>query len=269
MKRIKKITYSTNSNNERNKEKPILIINECCNAFESVKAHRLQNPENVIIGHLNVNSLRNKITAVEELMRNKIDICLFSETKLDETFPNSNLRFMAIKCIAETETNMAAEFFAYVNENIPCEMVSAEGVPEYREIILIQFSIKTRKWLCIGLYKPPSQNDKYFLDTLSLILNKLTFQFDNIMLMGDFKLTVENKNLEVFMRTFDMKCLIKRTTCFQSAKPNCIDLILTNKNELFKNSNVSKAGISDHHSFIVTALKSHLRKGNAKMKLYL
>ena len=27
-------------------------------------------------------------------------------------------------------------------------------------------------------------------------------------------------------------------------------------------------GISDHHSFIVTALKSQLIKGNAKMKLY-
>ena len=29
-------------------------INECRNAFEYVKAHRLQKPKNVIIGHLNV-----------------------------------------------------------------------------------------------------------------------------------------------------------------------------------------------------------------------
>ena len=65
-----------------------------------------------------------------------------------------------------------------------------------------------------------------------------------------------------------MECLINKPTCFQSAKPNCIDLILTNKKELFKNSNVLEVGISDHHSFIVTALKSQLIKGNAKMKLY-
>ena len=133
---------------------------------------------------------------------------------------------------------------------------------------MIEFSIKTRKWLCIGLYKPPSQNDKYFLDNLPLDLNKLTCQFDNIILMEDFNLTVENKNLEVFISFFDMKCLIKKPTCFQSAKPNCIDLILPNKKELFKNSNVLEAGISDHHSFIVTASKSQLIKGNAKMKLY-
>ena len=94
-------------------------------------------------------------------------------------------------------------------------MVSAEGILDDCEIILIEFSIETRKWLCIGLYKLPSQNDKYFLDNLSLILNKLTCQFDNIMLMGDFNLTVENKNHKVFMSTFDMKYLIKRPACFQ------------------------------------------------------
>ena len=107
-------------------------------------------------------------------------------------------------------------------------MVSVKGIPNDCEIILIEFLIRTRKWLCIGLYKLPSQNDKYFLDNLSLILNKLNFQFDNIMLMGNFKLTVENKNHEVFMSTFDVKCFIEKPICFQFAKPNCIDLILTN-----------------------------------------
>ena len=139
-------------------------------------------------------------------------------------------------------------------------MVNIEGVSDDCEMILIEFSIKTRKWFCIGLYKPPSQNDKHFLDNLSLILNKLTCQFDNFILMGNFNLTVEDKNLEVFMNTFDMECLINKPTCFQSTKPNCIDLILTNKKEVFINSN--------HHSFIVTALKSQLIKGNGKMKLY-
>ena len=71
-----------NSNNKRNKERSFLSINECSNDFESVKVPRLQNPKNVMICRLNVNSL----------------------------------------------------------------------IPE--------FSIKTRKWLCIGLSKPPSQNDK-------------------------------------------------------------------------------------------------------------
>ena len=85
-------TYSRNSNNIRNDEKAFLNKKEYSNAFKSVEAHRLQNPKNVIIGHLNVDSLWKNTVAVEELMWNKVDICLFSKTKLDEKFPNSNLR---------------------------------------------------------------------------------------------------------------------------------------------------------------------------------
>ena len=65
-----------------------------------------------------------------------------------------------------------------------------------------------------------------------------------------------------------MECLIKKPAWFQSTSPSCIDLILTNKKEFFKNSNVLEVGISGHHSLIVTALRSQLVKGNAKTKLY-
>ena len=189
-------------------------------------------------------------------MRNKIDICFYSETKLDETFHNQQFKIHGYKMYPRDRNEHGSGVLCYVNENIPCKMVSVERVSDDCEIILIEFSVKTRKWLYIGLYRPPSQNDKNFLDKLSLIMNKLTCQFDNIMLMGNFNLTVENKNLEVFKSTFDMECFIKKPTCFQSVKPNCIDLILKNKKELFKNLNILEVGISDHHSFIVTALKS-------------
>ena len=56
--------------------------------FNSVAAHRLQNSKNITISHFSVNSLRNKIEAVEELISKNNDICLLSETKIDETFPN-------------------------------------------------------------------------------------------------------------------------------------------------------------------------------------
>ena len=93
-------------------------------------------------------------------------------------------------------------------------------------------------------------------------------EYENVMLVRDFNLTVESKNLEVFMNTSDLECLIIKPNCFQSTSPSCTDLILKNKKEFFKNSNILEVGISDHHSLIVTALRSQLVKGNAKTKLY-
>ena len=52
-------------------------------AFPSGREHRYKNPKNVIIGYLNVNSLRNKFVNVEELIKSKIDVCVkYSDTYL-------------------------------------------------------------------------------------------------------------------------------------------------------------------------------------------
>ena len=115
------------------------------------------------------------------------------------------------------------------------------------ETIFLEFFLKNRKWLCVGLYKPPSQNVQYFLDNINKSLTKLSSQFNNIILLGDFKLTSENWNLDTFMSCFDLEILIKVPTCFQSTNPTFIDLILTNKKNFFKNSNVLEVGISDHY----------------------
>ena len=88
------------------------------------------------------------------------------------------------------------------------------------------------------------------------------------MLIGDFNLTINNKRIQNVMTTFDLECLIKKPTCFQSSNPTCVDLILTSKKEFVKNTDVIEVGISNNHSLTVTVLKSLLLKGNAKTKLY-
>ena len=50
--------------------------------FSEVKNYKLGYQKNIAIGHLNVNSLRNKFISIEEQIKSKIDISLVSETKL-------------------------------------------------------------------------------------------------------------------------------------------------------------------------------------------
>ena len=73
--------------------------------------------------------------------------------------------------------------------------------------------------------------------------------------MGDFTLTIENKHLEELLNLFNLKSLISSPTCFQSTNPTRIDLILTNQEDLFRNSNMCEVGISDHHHLLSTMLK--------------
>ena len=58
------------------------------NQMNTLHEIRIKNANRLIIGHLNVNSLRNRFEMLEELIKDKIDIFLTSETKLDSYFPS-------------------------------------------------------------------------------------------------------------------------------------------------------------------------------------
>ena len=58
------------------------------------------------------------------------------------------------------------------------------------------------------MYRPPSQNEKYFIEHLSKTLGQLSCQYDKTMSIGDFNLTVNNKRLQNVMSTFDYDSFI-------------------------------------------------------------
>ena len=68
----------------------------------------------------------------------------------------------------------------YINENIPYEKVYVEGPPMTVKSLLIELFMKNRKWLCIVLYKPPSKNEKYFFENISLVLTKMSWEYENL-----------------------------------------------------------------------------------------
>ena len=127
------------------------------------------------------------------MITNNIDICLLSETKIDENFRNQQFNISNYKTFRRNRNKHGEGLLFYINENIPCKM-NYQIIPSDIEMIMFGFLVKTRKWLCIGLYKSPSQNENYFLDILSKVFSKQTFQYENVMLIGDFNLTVKNNS---------------------------------------------------------------------------
>ena len=53
---------------------------------KDLKSVRLKNLNKIIVGHLNVNSIRNKFDFLAPQVQGIIDILMISETKLDESF---------------------------------------------------------------------------------------------------------------------------------------------------------------------------------------
>ena len=54
-----------------------------------IKKLRIRNPNKIIIGNLNINSLPNKFEQLKDIVMLHIDIFVLTETRLDDIFPTA------------------------------------------------------------------------------------------------------------------------------------------------------------------------------------
>ena len=67
----------------------ITEVNDDTSDLDILKNLRCKNLNRILIGHLNINSLRNKFEILVSSIAVNLDILIISETKLDESFPVS------------------------------------------------------------------------------------------------------------------------------------------------------------------------------------
>ena len=146
----------------------------------------------------------------------------------------------------------------YVKETIAAKKLNLH-LDIDNEAIFLEINICSRKWLIVGLYKPPIQNNSLFLERISKNISQYLDSYENITFLGDFNMTPEDKNLQNFTDTFSLDNLINEPTCFK-VNPHCIDLILTNRKCYFKSTCVTETGVSDFHKLTAVSLKSHILK---------
>ena len=73
---------------------PYLSTNSLSNQSDALTEIRIKNPKHLIIAHLNINSLRNKFDQLKILVQ---DILMVTESKLDDTFPDSQFHIPGYK----------------------------------------------------------------------------------------------------------------------------------------------------------------------------
>ena len=61
-------------------------------AKSALKLLRIRNIGRVIIGYLNINSVRNKFDALKEIAAQSLDVLMIAETKIDATFPTGQFQ---------------------------------------------------------------------------------------------------------------------------------------------------------------------------------
>ena len=66
----------------------------------------------------------------------------------------------------------------FVKENILCKVLNTFRFSEECEIISINFSISNKKWLLLGIYNPPLQNEALFDEQIKRALNTYSTTYE-------------------------------------------------------------------------------------------
>ena len=237
---------------------PILQDQDTSTVLKNI---RIDNLKNVIIGQLNINSLRNKFQSLVEIVHGNIDILILTETKLDNTFPDNQFFIPGYKKPYRLDRNKnGGGVMIYVREDIPSDILLKHNIHKNIEAIFLEINLRKNKILVVGTYHSTNAlygtNDDVYFEQMGLALDVYS-KYDKFLLAGDFNLEEDQVILDEFMDEFHAKNLVKEPTCFKSTdNPSCIDLFITNSYRSFQKTTTVTTGLSDFHKMVLIVLKT-------------
>ena len=199
-----------------------------------MKVIKENSPNKIIVGHLNINSVRNKFEALKFIINRNIDIILLSETKLDDSFTSAQfmLKNFGVPYRLNRNSN-GGGLLLYVCEDIPSKFLKVKSDCNI-ESVCVEVNLRKKKWFINGSYSPNKSFLSNHLECLNCIIDEYSKLYQNLLFLGDFSVSVSEKCLDKFCNLNGLTGLIKKPTCFKNPdKPTCIDLILTNPPSCF------------------------------------
>ena len=236
------------------------------NLLFEFKKLRTRNPNKIIIGNLNINSLPNKFKQLKDIAMQHIDILVLTETKLDDTFPT--VHFLVNGFSGPYINRKEGGVMVHIREYIPSKLLDKHVFPYDVEGLFVELNFRKCKWLLFGTYHPPSQADIYYFDNLDKAFDTYS-SYDKRFLIGDFNTETSDPYIDSFIYEHDLQNLVKELTCFKSVENHsCIDLILTNNAMAFQNITTVFTGLSGFHKLVLTVLKTSITKCKPQITPY-
>ena len=190
-----------------------------------------------------------------------VDVLIISETKLDETFSN-NLFSVPNYTMYRCDRNAkGGGIMVFIKSIIPhCHRSDfSQYILNELEGMVFECTLGKNKWLLSALYKPPNMKDRDFESSFTLLHENLFAESQNIVSIGDLNFDMKNTRNKLYdlCNLFGMKNIITKITCNKAEQGTLIDVILVSKKASFLDTFTFDIGVSDHHSLIGCAMRSH------------
>ena len=112
-------------------------LNDQQNLDSNLLRVRTENPSRTIFGQININSIRNKLALLMNIIKNEVDIFMISETKIDNGFPMSQFTMTGYSIpFRFDQTSHGGRILLFLREDIPCKIIKTDCVADFEEIFV-------------------------------------------------------------------------------------------------------------------------------------
>ena len=162
--------------------------------YANVKVYRQMYPRNLIVSHLNVNSLRLKINKISVLLFNsRFKVLVLSETKLDSSHSNSLYKMNGYTMYRQDKRSNSGGLIAYVSKNIPSTIGSINICNEDLECMSVELNCNGTKISLLCMYKNPKMSSKCFKQSFEETCEKILDEHENVIIIGDLNFNMLKK----------------------------------------------------------------------------
>ena len=84
---------------------------------------RKKHPNRVIIGHININSIRNKFDHLIAITKRNVDVLMILEAKLDKSFLSMQFNIAGYNIFRSDRNAKEVGILMYVQDYIPCKLI--------------------------------------------------------------------------------------------------------------------------------------------------
>ena len=124
---------------------------------------------------------------LHQIVRQKLDILLVSETKVDPSFPSSNLRWRVLALHFKLDRNSSGGgIMLFVREEIPSKLLSEYKPNSSVENIFSEINLRSKKWLVSCSCSPNLTLLSNHIRNISRGLDFYSSNYDNFIVIGDF-----------------------------------------------------------------------------------
>ena len=144
---------------------------------------------------------------MSSLISENVDILIVAETKLDSSFPTAQFLIPGFHYLFRLEINrLSGGLLVYVKGSIPARALTSFSTPADTQMTVFEINLRKEKWPFVGIYKPPSLNSQYFLNTISDLLDFYSNHYDNK--VGDFDLKPTDPLIMAFLNEHDLIMIV-------------------------------------------------------------